>query len=130
MRCRQLHNARTLNRCLERTLHALLVQMIATYLAATRIDRQASSRKHILPTPIPGTIWILALKREWQVDIPPALLQFSIMASPDQHQVLLEALDQTARQNGYAILHTFAITNQNFPPRKIDILDPQPHHFH
>lgn len=126
----RLDDTRAPDRTLERTLNALLIQMMTPHHTGPGVDGKPGCRKNILPAPLFRRFRILASQRERKPDITSPLLALRIMDSLHHGQMPPQRLHQTARQHGDAILHALAVADQNLVPGKIHILDAQTQRFH
>src|SRR5690606_41534103 len=96
----RLDDSRTPVRTLERTLNALLIQMMTPDHTGPGVDGKPGCRKNILPAPLFRRFRILASQRERKPDIASPLLALRIMDSLHHGQMPPQRLHQPARQHG------------------------------
>src|SRR5690242_18896605 len=82
-------------------------------------------RKYKLPAPFIWSTWIFSGYSIGQLDVAATIEEVAVMQFFDRQQVHLQRLDDRLRQNGHAILASFAVAHQNLLIAEIYVLDAQ-----
>ena len=106
-------------------LQGLLVDMMSSCHAGTKVDRAVSRRKHILPAPFPRRVRILLRQRIRQVNLAKTLFHVMFVDQPDFLQVHAQGLDHRLRQHRHPILFALAVAHGDLPIAEIHVLHPQ-----
>jgi len=105
------------------SLHRRLVKMKARGWTPLRIATDPRGGKHKLPSPVRGSVGILAIQCKGQYDPPHTVGEIPLMLPSHLPQVSLEPFLDRHRQHRPPVFLAFAPPNDNFMPVKVEVLD-------
>ena len=109
----------------ERLAHAVLMHMMTTPHAGTRIDAEALGGKHPLPAPFNGRRGILYRERIGQPHARNLRRPVFVEEQPATSQMPFQVAAHFFRQHDDPILGSLAGTHHDLATGKIDVFDPQ-----
>ena len=118
-----------IGRLMDRLLNHRFVEMVTMPDARPSVEVVGRSRKNPLPAPLAVGIGVLSGQRVRQGRLPQPALQIGFVLLAHASQVVLERLEQSVRQHGYAILLALALSHGDFPTAEVEVLDAQPEAF-
>ena len=104
--------------------------MMPPHSAASRINRKALGREHILPDPFRRRLWIFAGQRRPDIDSgnPIGLILFINNLHPGK--MFLQWNGKPLRQHRYPVLLSLSITHHDLMAAKVNVLNPETHTLH